>query len=410
MRPIDRINNEEFGYDGEELSNYFADLHIHIGSAQGRAVKITASRRMDLRTIMFEDAPRKGLDIVGIVDAGSTLVAFEIEAMLSTGELAEVENGGFLAPNGVLLIAACEVESREGVHLISYLPDLESIRNWQKYLRPRVHNMQLSTQRVDASFQDIMKLSMDLEGIFCPAHAFTPHKGIYGMWTDKLVNKIGDDLVKVQTLEIGLSADTDLADRLKETCRFTYLSNSDAHSSPNIGREFNQLRIKCKNFQELRLCLRNLEGRRVQANYGLHPRLGKYHRTSCPVCGKISEDDPPVITCPVCGNSKIIMGVYDRIVAIQDYDNAHHPPGRPPYYYRIPLKDLPGIGPRTYSNLLNVFPNEIELMEHTPIDDIIRIAGDKAAAAINDMRSGRLLITPGGGGRYGKVRRNPDYQ
>ncbi len=404
MRPNHKVN--ELGYNGEKANNYFADLHIHIGSARGRAVKITASRRLDLRTIIFEDAPRKGLDIVGIVDAGSTLVAFEIEEMLATEELAEVKKGGFLASNGVLLIAACEVESREGVHLISYLPNLESIKNWQKYLRSRVHNMQLSTQRADASFIDIMKLSLDLEGIFCPAHAFTPHKGIYGMWTDKLVNKIGDDIHKIRTLEIGLSADTDMADRLQETSSFTYLTNSDAHSSPNIGREFNLLQIKSKNFQELRLCLQNEDGRRVLANYGLHPRLGKYHRTSCPVCGIISEDEPPVTSCRVCGNSKIIMGVYDRIVAIQDYDCAQPPPGRPPYCYRIPLKDLPGIGPRIYNSLLQEFPNEIELMEKTPLDDIRRAAGNKAAAAIDDMRSGRLIISPGGGGKYGKVRTN----
>jgi len=405
MRPIE-IVNEEVGYKGGSLRNYFADLHIHIGSARSKAVKITASRRLDLRTIIFKDAPRKGLDIVGVVDAGSTLVAFEIEEMLATEELAEVRNGGFLASNGVLLIAACEVESREGVHLISYLPNLESIKNWQKYLRPRVHNMQLSTQRVDASFQDIMKLSLDLEGIFCPAHAFTPHKGIYGMWTDKLFSKIGDDVHNIWALEIGLSADTDMADRLQETSSFTYLSNSDAHSSPNIGREFNLLQIKSRNFQELRLCLQNKDGRRVLANYGLHPQLGKYHRTSCPVCGKISEGEPPVTSCTVCGNSKIIMGVYDRIVAIQDYDCAQPPPGRPPYYYRIPLKDLPGIGPRMYNNLLQEFPNEIELMENTPIDDIMQAAGNKAAAAIDDMRSGRLIISPGGGGKYGKVRTN----
>lgn len=409
MKSVESINAEP-GDDGETLRNYFADLHIHIGSACNKAVKITASRRMDLRTIIFDDAPRKGLDIVGVVDAGSTLVAFEIEEMLSAGELAEVENGGFMAPNGVLLIAACEVESREGVHLISYLPNLESIKKWQKYLRPRVHNMQLSTQRVAASFQDILKLSLDLEGIFCPAHAFTPHKGIYGLWTDKLVSKIGNDIHDIQALEIGLSADTDLADRLQETSSFTYLSNSDAHSSPNIGREFNLLRIQAKSFQELRLCLQNKDGRRVLANYGLHPRLGKYHRTSCPQCGKISENEPPVTSCAVCGNSKIIMGVYDRIVAIQDYDSARHPPGRPPYYYRIPLKDLPGIGPRTYNNLLQAFHNEIELMERTPIEEIMGVAGKKAAAAINDMRLGRLIIAPGGGGKYGKVRKNPDYQ
>lgn len=49
----------------------YGDLHVHIGRAGGKPVKITASRALDLRTILFEDAPRKGLDIIGIVDAGS---------------------------------------------------------------------------------------------------------------------------------------------------------------------------------------------------------------------------------------------------------------------------------------------------------------------------------------------------
>ncbi|MEA4923913.1 MAG: endonuclease Q family protein [Syntrophomonadaceae bacterium] len=402
MTSNDRVN-EEFGYDSKSLDHYFADLHIHIGSAGGKAVKITASRRLDLNTVIFEDAPRKGLDIVGVVDAGSTLVAAEIGEMISAGKLKELEQGGLLASNDVLLVPACEVESREGVHLISYLPNLDAIKQWQKYFRSRVHNLQLSTQRVDAGFLDIMDLSRELGGIFCPAHAFTPHKGIYGMWTDKLVNTIGSQVDRVQALEIGLSADTEMADRLQETGRFTCLSNSDAHSSANVGREYNLLQIRAKNFEEVQWCIEKMDGRRVLANYGLHPRLGKYHRTSCPLCGRISTEEPPVFSCPDCGNSKVIMGVYDRITAIQDYDQAHHPPERPPYYYRIPLQNLPGIGPKLYNALLQNFPNEIEVMEQTPLEDIARIAGKKAAAAIRRMRCGELSITPGGGGKYGKV-------
>lgn len=71
------------------MRNVYADLHIHVGSAGGRAVKITASRKMDLHSVLYEAAPRKGLDMVGIVDAGSILVSTEIEAMLKTGELRE---------------------------------------------------------------------------------------------------------------------------------------------------------------------------------------------------------------------------------------------------------------------------------------------------------------------------------
>ena len=383
--------------------NLYADLHIHIGSARGRAVKITASRSLQLRSIIYQDAPLKGLDIVGIVDAGSMLVSAELEEMLHAGDLAELDKGGFLARNGVLLIAGCEVESREGVHLISYLPGLAAIKSWQQFLKTRVHNMQLSTQRVNASIMDIVKITEDLKGIFCLAHAFTPHKGVYGMWTDKLARQIGADINHIKVLELGLSSDTDMADTLTETRHFTYVSNSDAHSSPNIGREFNRLEMANKDFQELRLCLENKDGRRVVANYGLHPRLGKYHRSFCPLCDKISEEDPPVTSCSFCGNPKIVMGVYDRIVAIRDYDNCHHPEGRPPYFYRIPIKDLPGIGPVTYNKLRQAFGNEIEVMETVPIEDISRITGEKTAAVINDMRLGRLSISPGGGGKYGKV-------
>jgi uncharacterized protein (TIGR00375 family) len=387
----------------EPWSYLYADLHIHIGSAGGKAVKITASRSLELRSILYQDAPRKGLDVVGIVDAGSTLVSVELKEMLATGDLVELQDGGFMARNEVLLVAACEVESREGVHLICYLPDLKSLNSWQKYFQNRVHNMQLSTQKVAASVQDIIRLSMDLGGIFCPAHAFTPHKGIYGVWTDKLARKIGADVDHIKVLELGLSADTELADRLIETRSFTYLSNSDAHSAPNVGREFNLLQMKAKNFKELRFCLENRAGRRVVANYGLDPRLGKYHRSFCPLCSQISEDEPPVIVCRSCGNSHLVMGVYDRIVAIQDYPICRPPEGRPPYFYRLPLKDLPGIGPRTYLKLLQAFPGEIDLMEKGCLEDISRVGGEKAAAAVNDMRLGRLSITPGGGGKYGRV-------
>ena len=390
-----------------DWSYLHADLHIHIGSAGGKAVKITASRSLDLMSILYQDAPRKGLDVVGVVDAGSTLVSAEMEDMLAAGDLVELPGGGFMARNQVLLIAACEVESREGVHLLSYLPDLQSLKRWQKYFKTRVSNQQLSTQRVAAGVRDIILLSLELGGIFCPAHAFTPHKGIYGVWTDRLAREIGADFDHIKVLELGLSADSEMADRLEETSRFTYLSNSDAHSALNVGREFNRLQMKAKNFSELRLCLENRAGRRVVANYGLDPRLGKYHRSFCPLCSTISADEAPVLGCSSCGNSHMVMGVYDRIVAIQDHQSARHPEGRPPYYYRLPLKDLPGIGPRTYLKLIQAFPGEIELMEKAGIEDISRVGGAKAAAAIRDMRLGRLRITPGGGGKYGRVTRHP---
>lgn len=127
------------------LRSAFADLHIHIGRANGRPVKITASRNLTLASLVQETAPLKGLDIIGVVDAGTTQVMAELEQMISEGKLRAHQRGGFIAPNGVMLLAGCEVETREGIHVIMYLPNLDSLHKYQKYMRSRVKNQELST-------------------------------------------------------------------------------------------------------------------------------------------------------------------------------------------------------------------------------------------------------------------------
>lgn len=266
--------------------------------------------------------------------------------------------------------------------------------------------MTLSTQKADASVLELINLSFLLDGIFCPAHAFTPHRGAYGMWTDSLTRELGRDLNQIKALELGLSADAHMADMIAETRDFTFLSNSDAHSSGNVGREYNLFRMEQMNFEELRYCLENKEGRRLMANYGMDPLLGKYHRSYCPQCSTIANQPAPVFTCGNCGYDKVIMGVYDRIVAIRDYEEPRHPVGRSPYFYRVPLKELPGVGEKTLQKLRTAFANEIDLVEKANINDIEKLVGQEIAAMIHQMRVARLEIKPGGGGRYGTVKKN----
>ena len=71
------------------------------------------------------------------------------------------------------------------------------------------------------------------------------------------------------------------------------------------------------------------------ANYGMDPLMGKYHQSYCPQCDLIMQEEPPVVVCPVCGSfDKLVIGVYDRIVQIQDHPDPVRPEGRPPYHYR----------------------------------------------------------------------------
>ena len=90
-------------------------------------------------------------------------------------------------------------------------------------------------------------------------------------------------------------------------------------------------------FKEVLKALKNEDGRKILANYGLDPKLGKYHRTYCEKCGKPLEGKAPVTRCPDCDSSKITMGVFDRIEIIKDKEKTKSPDFRPPYVYQIPL-------------------------------------------------------------------------
>lgn len=379
------------------MRSVYADLHIHIGSAQEKRVKITASPRLRLQHIFCQQAPQKGLNLVGIVDSGSDPVFAELEEMVAAGLLAEHPQGGLRASSGVAVILAVEVESREGVHIIIYLPYMSSVQKYRQYIRSRIKNTRLSCPRSQAGLQELLNLSYLLEGIFCPAHAFTPHKGIYGVWTDRLEQALGRSFKSIKVLELGLCADTDMADLLAEPRQMTFLSNSDAHSLQNIAREYNRLRMKELSFAELKKALENQDGRRVLANYGLDPRLHKYYRSYCRRCRFTATDAEPMFICPVCGGEAVV-GVWDHLMSIRDYDQPHHPVGRPDYHYCVPLSMLPGMGPDKLHKLLQQFGNEITAAETASLDQLAALLGEELAGYIQDMRQGRLPV-PGGGGQ-----------
>ena len=89
--------------------------------------------------------------------------------------------------------------------------------------------------------------------------------------------------------------------------------------------------------------IRNEDGRKIVCNYGLDPKLGKYHRTYCEVCDKRIEGKIPVTKCDTCDSKNITMGVLDRIEIIKDKKETKSPKFRPPYKYQIPLTFIPGL-------------------------------------------------------------------
>ena len=390
----------------------FADLHVHIGrSESGKPIKITAARSLNFANIAKECADRKGINVVGIIDCASPYVIEDIENFLKTGDAYELKDGGIIYKDKVCILLGSEVETSEkgrngkcgSAHNICFFPYLKDIKGFSNELSHHLKNITLSTQRTDLSGYELIDIVEKYNGILIPAHVFTPHKSYYGNCTDRLENVFKEKFEKIFAIELGLSSDTYLADTISELETRTFLTNSDAHSLPKIAREYNKIAVEDISFKEIVKALKKEDGRKVIANYGLDPKLGKYHRTYCDDCQKSIETKEPVEKCPMCGGKNVTFGVFDRIELIKDKQQTKSPEDRPPYIYQIPLGFIPGVGGKTISKLLNTFETEMNILHKLSKDDIEMVVGEKIANNIENARNGNAKIHSGGGGVYGKV-------
>ena len=394
------------------MNEVFADLHVHIGrSENGKPIKITAARSLNFANIAKECAERKGINIVGIIDCASPYVIEDIENFLKTGEAYEIQDGGIIYKDKVCIILGSEIETSEindegktgSAHNLCYFPSLKDIKGFSNEMSHHIHNITLSSQRADISAYDLVDIVEKYNGVLIPAHAFTPHKSFYGNCTSRLERIFKEKFDKIFAIELGLSSDTYLADEISELETRTFLTNSDAHSLPKIAREYNKMLLDDISFKEVLKALKNEDGRKILANYGLDPKLGKYHRTFCEKCGKPIEGKAPITRCPDCDSSKITMGVFDRIEIIKDKEKTKSPDFRPPYIYQIPLTFMPGLGSKTIDKLLNNFDTEMTILHKLSKDDIEAVVGEKIANIVIAAREGNVKIQSGGGGVYGKL-------
>ena len=393
------------------MNTYFMDFHVHIGrSNSGAPVKITASRDLTFANIAQECKHRKGIDIVGIVDCASPEVIDDISQLINRGEMKPLKEGGLIYQDKVTIILGSEIETKEAngglSHQIAFFPYFEDVKEFSKTLSHLVTNVSLSSQNCKISAQEFFKIINRIGGILIPAHVFTPHKSVYGKCVKRLKEMFSRaTLKKIPAIELGLSADTEIADHLKELAEYTFLTNSDAHSLPKIGREYNIIELEEANFKEILLALQRKEGRKIIANYGLDPKLGRYHRTFCEVCNYIATSNPPVYKCEKCGSDKIVKGVFDRIVEIGDYQQSISPSHRPPYYHQVPLEFVSGVGKKTLNKLFDYFGTEMNILHKASYQEISQVVGFEIAKNIILARKGLLKLSPGGGGKYGKVKK-----
>ncbi len=390
----------------------FADLHVHIGRSEtGKPVKITGARSLNFANIAKECAEKKGINVVGIIDCASPYVIEDIERFLQTGDAYELKDGGIIYKDKVCILLGSEVETTEigrngkqgSAHNVCFFPYLKDIKAFSNEMSKHIKNITLSTQRSDVSGYELIDIVEKYDGILIPAHIFTPHKSYYGNCVDRLQDVFKEKYDKIFAVELGLSSDTFLADEISELENKTFVTNSDAHSLPRIAREYNKMQVEDISFKEIVKALKGEDGRKVLANYGLDPKLGKYHRSFCEDCNDSIEIDEAAVECPRCHGKNITFGVFDRIELIKDKKETKSPENRPPYIYQVPLTFIPGVGGKTIDKLLDNFETEMNILHKVSQDDIEDIAGEKVAKNISNAINGNTKVHSGGGGVYGKI-------
>lgn len=376
------------------------DLHIH--SHYSKAV----SKLMTF-PIIAENAKLKGLNLVG---TGDSLNPHWEKELLKHSK--PIDDGTFEV-NGVKFILTCEVEDKRRVHHLLIFPTLSQVREFREKVKIYSTNIESEGRpNLNLTAEEIAEMANELDILIGPAHAFTPWTSLYKEY-DSLKDAYGD--AKIDFLELGLSADSDMADMIKAHHSIPYLSNSDAHS-PNphrLGREFNRFEVKDVTFEEIRKAIKGVGGRKIMLNAGLDPRLGKYHLTACSRCyTKYTLQDAVSLSwkCPKCGGI-IKKGVRDRILELAD--TSEKPKDRPPYVRLAPLAEIiamvlgKGIESKAvkllWNRFLREFGSEIRVLIDLPIESIASVH-EGVAKAIWAYRNNKLIIVPGGGGKYGEIR------
>ena len=371
-----------------------ADFHIH------SCFSMASSKDMVIRN-MAPKSKLKGLQLLGTGDA------FHPKWLDIIEESTDYLGDGIYSFDGMDFVLTTEVEAKHRIHHVIIIPDMDIARELSSKL-PSSNKSSDGRPKTRLGGAELLELAHDHDCLSGPAHAFTPWTGMY-----KSYDSIYDCYdAKPDFVELGLSADTDMADTIGELKDFVFLSNSDAHSPwpHRLGREFNQIEIEDISYSSIKKAFKH---RDVKANYGLVPNLGKYHMTACTKCHKLI--DPTVarenkMKCS-CGGT-IKKGVDYRISEIADSTDPVHPEFRPDYVHLMPLAEIIsavyGKGVTTkyvqgiWQKLIDNFKTEIDVLINVSLDDIKRVDSE-VSRAIGSFRNKTIDVVPGGGGQYGQI-------
>lgn len=405
---------------------FIVDWHIH--SKYSRA----CSKQLELPMIA-EWCKRKGIDLVATGDWTHPQWFAHIQELL-----VEVRQGVYrlqdpTAPSTEFMLVQ-EVsqiykkgEKTRRVHNLVFSPSIETCVKVIAEFERRGFNLKADGRPIlGIDSEELYKIFKDIDEkiIVIPAHAWTPWYAIFGSKSgfDSIEECFGSMTPYIYAIETGLSSDPAMNWQLSALDEVVLISNSDAHSPRNLGREANVFEFdQTPTYDDFVRVLKDKDSSKFQYTIEFYPQEGKYYDDGCAACQ--FSCDPKQIKrldghCPSCKRF-LTFGVHHRVEALSDRDSSFVAQRKIPFKSIVPLAEMIaevcGVSSTTskkveteYLSLTDTIANEFTLLLDTPIE-VIRTTTHypRLADAIERMRAGRVQIKPGYDGIYGTVRLFP---
>ena len=387
---------------------FFADFHIHSRYSRGTSPALELPE-------LARWAGIKGLGVVGSGDFTHPLWFRSLKDSLSETApgLYSLEKNKptvhFILSTEISLIYKQGGRVRK-VHLLLLAPSLATVEKINAALGSRFNLGADGRPILGASAREISAeiLAIDDRVLIVPAHIWTPWFSLLGSRSgfDSLEECFAEVTPFIHAVETGLSADPPMLARVASLQRFTILSNSDAHSAANLGREANEFACPLAYTAIARAIRENTIVRTIE----FFPEEGKYHYDGHRLCGvSLAPEQTRALNgiCPVCGKP-LTLGVLYRAGELADREAEN----RVPFTYQVPLRQILSqvlqCGEtsqrvsRRYFSLIESLGPEFTILQDTPIP-ALAAEDETLAAAILAMRENRVRRRPGYDGVYGRI-------
>lgn len=399
-----------------------ADLHIHSRYSRACSKELTP-------TNIDNTCRLKGVNLVATGDFTHPIWLDELKK-----DLEEVGNGFLQLKNSdgkVKFVLGTEVSCiyKQGgktrrVHLCIFLPDFASVEKFNQELVDRGCNIRSDGRPIlGLSAKEVLKIlkSVNSRGVMIPAHIWTPWFAIFGSKSgfDSIEECFEELAGEIFAVETGPSSDPAMNWRVSQLDKVALVSNSDAHSLPNIAREANifDFDIDKIGYDEFFEAIKNKDQKKFLKTVEFYPEEGMYHvdgHRDCGVSFYPKETKKMKGVCPVC-KKPLTIGVLYRVEELADRPEGFVPDNAVPFISLVELDKIiaeaMGIKSRfsmkvqkEYHALLKSGGNEFNILLDLSYEELKKITLPEIIEGIKRVREHQLTVVPGFDGQYGKVK------